>query len=185
MRYLVLAAIVSLGLFQAPQASANWSLGTNLGVSFVSPDGGDNYTVASWPSSAELVTPGLRVGFAGTKSPHEGYLETGFLLISDGGTLHVLELSGNYQYSFKPEGKTSPYLTAGVGLVNVDNSFTGATSAMFGGGLGIWCRVGADHGRVRAEVRYDRVSEGDDSGTPVIDKAGMVGIKLGFDLWMK
>jgi hypothetical protein len=177
------AAIVSLTLFHAPQAFANWSLGANLGVSFVNPEDGSSETVAGWPLDAFL-EPGLRIGFAGTRSSHEGYLESGLVLVDSDSTVHVFELIGNYQYSFKPGSPTSPFLTAGVGLVNVDNGGS-ATSAMYGGGLGIWHRVAADHGRVRAEVRYDRVSEGDDNGVEVIDKAGIVGIKLGFDLWMK
>jgi len=189
MRSLALAAVVSLGLLQATTAFANWSLGSNLGLSFMSPKDEDHVTTVGLPSGAgffPVVQPGLRIGFKGEESALEGYFDTGFALIHQGGaTAHAVEATANFQDSFRPENDSSLYLTAGAGVVNADNSLESATSFTFGGGLGIWHRVEHDHGRIRAEVRYDRLTKGDDHGAIVISEAGIVGLKLGFDLWMK
>lgn len=189
MRVLALAAVVFFGLLQASQAFAIWSLGSNLGFSYAKPKGEDHVTSIGVPSGAGLfpvVQPGLRIGFKGEESALEGYFDTGFALVhTDGGTAHAVAATANFQDSFRPENDTSMYLTAGLGLVNADDSFRSATSFMFGGGLGLWHRVGHDHGRVRAEAHYDRVTKGDDNGSVVIDEADVISLKLGFDLWMK
>jgi len=191
MRVLALAAVVFFGLLQASQALAVWSLGTNLGVTYFKLEGDEHVTTVGLPSGAglsALVQPGLRIGFKGEDSALEGYFDMGFALIhsnTDGETQHALEGTVNIQDSLRPENDTSAYLTAGLGAVNADNGFFSATAFTYGGGLGLWHKVGHDHGRVRAEVRYDHVANGEDNSFTVIDKADTFGLKLGFDLWME
>jgi len=79
-------------------------------------------------------------------------------------------------------------VTGGVGLASVGFDFgssVSAISAQFGGGLGVRHKMGNEHGVLRGEVRYDRVTEGKDSGTIIIPETGIFGVKLGFDLWDK
>ena len=63
-------------------------------------------------------------------------------------------------------------------------SSTGATSFTYGGGVGFGTKVSEGHGRIRGELRYDRLNEGKDSGTTLIDAANLYQFLLGFDLWM-
>ena len=61
MRSLALAAVVSLGLLQATTAFANWSLGSNLGLSFMSPKDEDHVTTVGLPSGAGFCEGGLKL----------------------------------------------------------------------------------------------------------------------------
>lgn len=184
MRAIPLTAVALFGLLLAPPAFASLSLGSNLGVVLANPEFGDNTVAVGVPSGAgtfPLLEPGLRIGFKGEGSAVEGYFDTGFILVSSGGaTAHSLEATANFQDNFRPESDASAYLTAGAGFVNTGNSgdpyFSSTTNFLFGGGLGLWRKVGNDNGRVRVEARYDRLA-GDDN-------AGLIGLKLGFDLWM-
>lgn len=190
MRVLALAAVVFFGLLHASQAFAIWSLGSNLGLTYMDPKStAEQVTTLGVPSGAgviPVVQPGLRVGFKGEDSALEGYLDMGFALVHSGGsTDHALAATANFQDSFRPENDTSAYLTAGAGITNLDSGIYSATSFVFGGGLGLWHKVGNDHGRVRMEVRYDRLTKGEDNHVAVIDEADILGLKLGFDLWMK
>jgi len=178
----VLAAL-SLLVLASPALAGNWSLGTNLGVSLYHPEDGEDLTLIAIPSSAVFFQPGLRVGFTGTNSPHEFYLDTGVSDL-DGDVTRIL-FTGNYQYNFASKTNTSFYLTGGLGFLNVSIVDVGATSLMLGAGVGARFRVANGHGSIRTELRYDRVAEGDDGAIEVFDEAGLVGFKLGFDLWMK
>jgi len=198
MHRLSLPFLVSLLVLASPPAHAatNWSLGANLGFSFVNPDQGDNLMIFAWPANADAFQPGIRIGMVKEKSPTEFYIDTG-LSIFDGGSSSssAFELTGNFQYNFDAEAAktTSPYVTAGIGIVTASfdsgsgsGGFdVGATSAIFGFGGGLRHRVAGGHGTIRTELRYDRVTEGDDGSVVVIDDAGIIGIKFGFDLWMK
>jgi Outer membrane protein beta-barrel domain len=188
MRHLMIFAVaLSLALFGVPAHAGTWSLGTNLGISFVQPEDTDNQTNIAWPASAELFQPGIRIGYAKEQSPHEFYADTG--LLDANGDFHTFLLTGNYQYNFASQTSTNFYLTGGLGLANVGFDVgptdVGATSLLFGVGGGARFRVSDGHGTIRAEVRYDRVTEGDDEGVEVIDEAGIFAFKFGFDLWLR
>jgi hypothetical protein len=172
---------------EEPSASAEnpirFTLGAELGLSFLNPtEGGDGQTVLSWPNNVLSYLPGFRLGIlAGQSMKHHVYLNTGFINISDGGSFHVLSLTGNYQYAFPTKGTTSPYLTAGLGLVNVGGDGEGATSPMYGGGVGARFEVAEGHGALHLEARFDHVGEGD----TIIDPADIISIQFGFDLWVQ
>ena len=191
-RLSILAAVAALMAVSAVPASAlNWSLGANLGAQFVDPDQGEDFSVYSWPN---VLMPGIRVGFTGANPTHEFYADTGLLLVSsDDASSRSFTTTGNYQFNFPTQSSNNFYLTGGAGFI-VDGSEvstplgdieTSATSMMYGAGVGIRHKMGNGHGTLRAEVRYDLVSEGEDDGVTVIDEASAFGIKLGFDLWDK
>jgi hypothetical protein len=168
---------------------ADISVGTNFGVAIHSPeDGGDNTTLVGVPSQASLIgtiRPGLRIGGAGSKRDHEGYLDLSYDGISSGGSsFHALRLGLNYQYNFGG-GSFRPFLTIGGGVYNVGGESIDANSATFGGALGFGVPVSDDHGRFRLEVRLDHLNEGKDGGNVVIDPANVYQFTMGFDLWMK
>ena len=189
-RLLLLAFAVML---MPASSMAAWSLGANLGIGIHDPStAGDATTLVSAPSQSNalaLLRPGLRVGFAGAEMKHEGYFDFSLDLQSSGGdNLHVWRFAPNYQYNFSAPGKTRPFVTLGAGLfnagVNFGGSSTGATSFTYGGGVGFGTKVSEDHGRIRGELRYDRLNKGKDNGTVLIEAANLFQLVLGFDLWM-
>jgi hypothetical protein len=193
-RFAPLRALARL-LTHTPAHAFNWSLGANLGLTILSPseDGQESITVFGWPSPGFLniiTTPGLRVGFAGENPQHQFYLDTGMTYFStDGASFRSTQLTGNYQYNFASGGSTAPYLTGGLGFNNLssDDFFGefGATSIVFGAGVGLQHRIGNGNGTLRAELRVDRAGEGEDNNAPIIPESTNIGLKMGFDLWMK
>ncbi len=164
-------------------SAAEFSLGANAGLLIHTVSGASrSTTIFEWPNSAGDLEPGLRVGFRPADSHHELYLNSGAIYQSTSGSnSHVIELTANYQYNFMRENAISPYVTLGGGLLSIGGSSgSGATSGLFGGGLGGRFRVAEGHGSLRAEARYDRLGDSDR-----IAEASLVGIRLGFDLWMK
>lgn len=184
---ILIPAVLLLGS-AVPAHALNWSLGSNLGFSSIDPSGGgDNTSVFAWPNNVIVFTPGMRVGFTGDSPQHEFFIDTGFILVSSGSnSTRYMDLIANYQYNFNTSS-LSPYVTGGIGIASVGFDSGGpsisATSVQFGGGVGLRHKMGNGHGVLRGEVRYDRVNEGDDGAVVVIDELGIIGIKLGFDLW--
>ena len=188
-------AVLSLAAWAAPANAINWSVGANLGFDIFSPSsryGEDNITEFAWPSSG--VTPGLRFGFTREKPNHEVFLDTGLKYSStkNAKTNRAFTATANYQYNFSKGGSAAPYLTAGGGLELVgekdetdpDNvSDVSAISGVFGGGVGVRHKMGNGHGTLRAEVRFDRLTEGADQDQVIIREANIFSIKFGFDLW--
>src|SRR5207247_5696699 len=117
MRLKVVGIVFALSAFVAPAHAGNWSIGANLGVSFVSPDGGDMVTVIGWPSGSGVIpiaaSPGLRVGFVGANPEHEFYVDTGLQIITgSASTLRSAQTTGNSKYNFTSSCSTAPHLTA-------------------------------------------------------------------------
>lgn len=170
----------------APASAMNWSIGANLGAQFVSPDTSESATDFSWPLG------GLRIGFTGANPMHEFYLDTELGLFSQGDfSASSILFMGNYQYNFASQGSTAPFVTVGVGIDNESIDFGGpsgkisAMQTIFGGGVGMRHKMGNGHGTLRGEVRYDMVGEGKDNDVVVLEKASVVSVRLGFDLWDK
>jgi len=193
-RFAVLAVtFFALGFGGAP-AHAGWGLGANLGLTIHDPseDGEDSVTMIGVPTQSNLFSslrPGLRIGFTGDRLDHEGYVDASYDRQSvDNDSFHAMRLGGNYQYNFKSAGNAHPYVTLGVGLFNVGADFgesVSATSLTFGGGLGMGFAVHDGGGRLRTEVRLDRLTEGKDSGEVIIGEATIINVLFGFDLWVK
>ena len=179
----------ALLLLSASPARADISVGTNFGVAVHSPaDDGDNTTLIGVPSQANLVgavRPGLRIGGAGSKRDHEGYLDLSYDGIStNSGANHVLRIGVNYQYNFRG-ASVRPFLTLGGGIYSYGGENVGATSTTVGGGVGFGVPVSDDHGRFRMEFRLDHLSDGKDGTDVLIGAANVYQLTLGFDLWMK
>jgi hypothetical protein len=193
MRRVHLAAHLLLGsallLATASPAFADISVGTNFGFAIHHPeDGGDNTTLVGVPSQASLVgtvRPGLRIGGAGEKRDHEGYVDLSYDgLSSNGSSVHALRIGVNYQYNFAGTSMR-PFVTVGGGMYNLGGESVSATSSTIGGGLGFGVPVSDDHGRFRLELRMDHLNDGKDGGNVVIGAANVYQFTLGFDLWMK
>jgi hypothetical protein len=159
MRSLRAALVIVFLLAVSSRANATpWSLGANMGFAAINQETGPDIKAFGWPSTVVAFQPGLRLGVLPGNGTHEVYLDTGLLS-----------------------------LTAGVGLIHASfaSDFGGdesATSAMFGGGGGVRQWIASDSGSLRFELRYDRVTEGGDG---FIEKAGVFGARMGFDLWIK
>jgi len=188
---IVLAALACLSLV-VPVASAaafNWGVGANLGLHVFSPDypGAKSITEFGWP------TGGVRFSFTGEKPMHEVYFESALSYwSSDDASMHTFTPSLNYQFNFDMKGPAVPYVTAGAGAImwgEKDNTpgaeSISATSMFYGGGVGIAHHMGNGCGRLRAEIRYDMVTEGKKDDAVLLPKGGDFGFKLGFDLWDK
>jgi hypothetical protein len=182
----------------APALAVEWGIGADLGYNVFMPSSDyeqwRNINAFGWPmggTSPEAPTyGGLRVVFRGEKPTREIWLGTSLALFSMGGVhANRFQLTANYQYNFPTEGRTRPYVTGGAGLTGLSQGSKGhgksATGALFGVGAGVAYSVGDGAGRLRAEIRYDRLTEGKDDGTILIPKGGNLGIRLGFDLWVK
>jgi len=184
----------------APAAAVECGLGADLGFNLFIPssdyEGAENISTFGWPMGGSFLGAlptfgGLRVSFRGEKPAHEVWLGTSLsFLSSEGDSFHQLGLTANYQYNFPTQGTILPYVTAGAGLnmvgINPDEGDShSATAAVFGGGVGIARAVADGAGRLRAEVRFDQVTEGESDGSVMIPKGGNLGIRLGFDLWLK
>lgn len=200
-------AVLLLASSAVPASALNWSIGGNLGMIWDSPSDKDkdfnedgvneieSRTIFAWPFAGTM--PGLRVGFTGASPQHEIYFDTGlnYTTEKDIGTTRAFTGTANYQYNFGSSGSMAPYLTGGVGLISAglkDETISpafdvGAMSVVYGGGVGIRHKMGNGNGTLRAEVRFDRVSEGTDtvggSKYLVIPESSLVTLKLGFDLW--
>jgi hypothetical protein len=200
MRPLTIASLATfILLLLHSSALANWSIGANLGYSFIDYIGNSyDQTIVSAPSSTQgeaTLQPGLRIGVNPWHTHHEFYLDTGYSLFQAGGyDSQTLNSTGNYQFSANPTGPTSAYLTVGAGAVwsrfqysppTIITTPHSGTSFVYGAGIGVWHRIADDHGRIRAEVHFDRVGNADDGEVNVIDEAQLINVRLGFDLWMK
>ena len=190
------AAIVLVSSLALPlPASAMWSLGANLGVTIHNPseDGDDTATLVGIPTQTSpfgTLRPGLRIGYAGEALKHEGFLDTSYdAQYIDEFDVHAMRLGANYQYNFSPGASMRPYLTAGIGILNVGGDFgfdsVGATSLTYGGGVGLGFPVSDNAGRLRVEARADRIDEGEDDGDVVIEEATVINVTFGFDLWLR
>lgn len=194
MRHLLLVLAL---LVAAPAWAGQWTVGSNLGLSFFNPDEGDNSTIVGFPGSAGGLQPGLRIGRANDSGPHEFYADLG-LLLADAGDVstNAFELTANYQYNFS-KGRTGPYVTGGVGFYSSGLEFTSfdfdlneavsvdlsATSSVIGLGAGLRTGLG-DGGTARFELRYDLIGEAEDGNTVVQPAGSAIGLRVGFDLWL-
>lgn len=189
MKAMLIAVAILVACVQ-PAVARDWSIGTNLGIAFVSPGEGDNITTVSIPSAVGGLQPGMRVGFAFDQPQHELFVDAGLLLYStENFSNNALEIAGNYQWNLSPASTMVPFLTAGFGFLSQSSklgaSSVGATSAVIGVGAGVWRTIAGRAGSLRAELRFDRVTEAKDGNVIVVPEGNTVSIKLGYDLWMR
>ncbi len=184
-----LLAVVLLASWPA-LARADWSLGPNLGLSELLPsDGGDNVSYLSIPSTSAGLQPGLRVGFMGQSPKQEIFLDTGLLWISTSGAHSTdFDLTGNYQFDLSSGTGYTPYVDLGLGFLysgfeDAAGTFS-ATSAIFGGGVGLHRRMANGVVTLRGEVVVDYVTKGEDHDVVITPAGTIIGVKVGFDVWL-
>ena len=179
-----------LGIFLAsllPVASADgatWSLGAHLGAGVLSSDveGSGNSSVVGLSSNVLTYQPSLRLAAGTPRHAHEIALDTGLLLLDEGGDpLRLLVGTLNYQWSMRSRWRTSPIASAGLGLYHEGTELRSTTSATFGLGVGVRHVVRDEHGALRAEFRWDYLRAAHETGRPNLTT---LGVRLGFDLWM-
>ena len=188
--WMVVLSLSMLGLAARP-AAAEWSIGSNLGLSVLMPgEGADNIVLLDVPSGAGLglffigSQPGLRFGFTNDARQEEFHLDGGVTAVAGSGdAFTALQIAGNFQHAFAAYPKNQPYLTIGLGtdLISGGGSTVHALVAGFGIGQRIWTAEG--HGSARFELRYDHISEAKESGFTVQPAFNSFEMRFGFDLW--
>ena len=186
-----LLVLAALGFTPAISHAADgrWSIGSNLGVSFISPDDGAHVTTWSLPGTVGGLLPGLRVGRKLAHPNAEAFFDGGLLYsTSEGAHQSGLALTANYQWNFSPDAPWTPFLDLGLGLAH--NTYdsgpvtSSGTSLRLGAGAGARRKLG-DSGTLRAGVRWDHDSRATDGAVVVNPGGSVITIKAGFDLWLK
>jgi opacity protein-like surface antigen len=187
----LLLAVALLALTCTPALATDWSMGTNLGLTIVSPEEGDNVTAFALPGAVGGLQPGMRFGYVFTDKPqHELFVDTGLLFYStENYSNNAFELTGNYQWNMVPNAVLMPYATAGFGFLFQSNKYGdetyGATSALFGLGFGVRRTIASGAGSLRAELRFDRITEAKDGDIIIVPNGNAFTVKLGYDLWLR
>lgn len=179
----LLVALPLIGLSQVAN-SASWSIGSHMGLSTIRSErpGSGTSAVVAWPSSALTYQPGLRIALGSEVRHHELLVDTGLFFIDQAGsTLSLFTLTTSYQHTFSPRSGTAVFANLGGGLFREGGAAVSSTSSTFGAGLGVRHVVGDSHGAIRAELRVDRLHSADAFGRPALN---LVGLRLGFDLWL-
>lgn len=115
-------------------ARADWNIGTDRGISFVSPEGGDGIATAGWGGGQSILRwifpPGVRVGFTlGSPTSEIGIASTVRVLSFDGETLRSLQAMASWQHNFAIEQRSRFFVNAGLGFTlpgDEDDSFSAA-----------------------------------------------------------
>lgn len=185
MKRAMIAATLVLATALAEPASANWSVGTNLGLSVVTEEGSDNLVLISVPSGAQLiyptVQPGLRISSVDESGGTEFFVDAALASFHAGGGATSFAATLNLLHPFSRSAEVTQYVTVGGGVMHVGFSEGGANNPIIGGGLGVRGRVPHGHGTLRAELRADYVPGSQDGFPRMI----VYGMKFGFDLWMR
>ncbi len=181
--------LLLLAAWPAGAHAGAWSIGSNLGVSFISPDHGAHVTTLSAPGSVNGMLPGLRLGRALTHPNAEAYFDGGLSYsTSSGAHTSGLALTANYQWNFTPAERWTPFVDLGAGFahnsVDSGDSDASGTSLRIGVGAGARRKAG-DAGTLRAAVRWDHDSRATDRSVVVNPGGSVITLKLGFDLWLK
>jgi hypothetical protein len=168
--------LLALALGASPAAAASWSLGTQLGLAYISSGaaGEGTTTVVAWPANALTYEPGLRLAVGNDHHTRDLLLDTGWLKLDEAGsTLSMFVATASYQHVFRPGWNWSPFANAGAGAYREDAATVTRTSGRWGGGICVRHVVHEDHGALRFEARYDRLNANRDSGRPELN-----------DLWL-
>src|SRR5262245_53771313 len=180
-RALLIAVLVGCS---TPAHAQSWSLGSHLGFTHITngEESSGSSNVSGWPSSTIAYQPALRVGVSDSSHAHEVILDSGLLLIDEGGSdfSQFTALLG-YQHTFLASRAFAPFASASIGLFREGGVDGASTDLMYGFGVGGRRTVSERHGAVRAEIRYDRLGNDPRTGRPELR---FMSIRLGFDLWL-
>ena len=176
--------LIALLLDTSRAAAASWSLGTQLGIAYITSgaEGEGTTTVVAWPSNAFTYEPGLRLALGNERHTRDVTLDSGWFLLDEAGSsLSLFVAMASYQHVFRPEWHWSPFANVGIGAYREDAATTTHSSTRFGGGIGLRHVVRENHGALRIEGRYDHLDANGDSGRP---KLTTWELRFGFDLWL-
>ena len=181
-RWIFAGALVYL-LGTSPAAAASWSLGTQLGIAYLSTAANEGTSTAvAFPSNALTYEPGLRVALGNDRHSRDLMLDTGWFLLDEAGSkLSLFVAMASYQHVFRTQWDWSPFANAGAGVYREDAATVTHTSGRYGAGIGVRHVVREDHGALRLEARYDHLNENRESGRPTL---ATWGLRFGFDLWL-
>lgn len=189
MRLRLVVTLLALAALPSLAQAATWSVGSNLGVSFISPDHGAHVTTFAAPGSVGGMLPGLRLGRTLAHPNAECFFDGGLLYsTSNGAHQSGLALTANYQWNFMPASHWTPFVDLGAGFAH--NAYdsgeddASGTSLRIGVGAGARRKAG-DAGTLRAAVRWDHDSRATDRSVVVNPGGSVITFKLGFDLWLK
>jgi len=188
----IVRALVLVSFLAAPVHAANWGIGSNLGLNVLAAEDDHSYLTVSWAGSPVYAMPGLRLSMRDEDGRATLHLDSGFQLVNgDDFGQSATHNTLNVSYAFADRG-TTPFLSFGAGIatrmvkdLGPGNQSVSTLSGIFGGGLGLQRTVAQGHGTLRFEVHYDYVSQGEDSGIVLVPSQSAIGLKLGFDLWLR
>jgi hypothetical protein len=175
----------------AGPASADWSLGSNLGVSILMPtDGADTPVLVEVPAGSSLglflvgAQPGLRLGFTNAARRDELNLDTSLSMIRGGGdTFTTGQMTANFQHAFGSSKSDQPFVTVGVGGNLLSGGGSSSNTGVLGFGVGQRHWFAEGHGSSRFELRYDRIGESKVDGYTIQSGMNVFEMRFGFDLW--
>lgn len=188
-----LRALVLLSVLTAPAHAATWGLGSNLGLNVLAADGDLTYLTVSWAGSPVYAMPGLRLSLRDEEGRTTLHLDSGFQLVQgDEFGQSATQSTLNASYAFGGDQGLVPFVSFGAGIatrsvkdLGPGNQSVSTLSGVFGGGFGVQRAVARGNGALRCEVHYDYVSQGEDSGIVLVPSQSAIGLKLGFDLWLR
>lgn len=177
--------VVVIGALLAPAnaPASSWSIGSHLGLSAIhsSVEGAGTSTVLAWPATALTYQPGIRIAFGDSTHRRDLLVDSGLFFIDEAGSSYrVFLASFGYQRCLGSQGPTTPFANVAIGLFHEGGAGQASIAGSLGVGVGVRRTVGAGHGALRAEGRFDWLMRDTTTGRPALK---MYGIRLGFDLW--
>lgn len=190
-------ALVAISLFGCGAARAETVLGASFGYTHVSHPDSPNFKdeVVGLPGAQAWGQPGLRVGYFAMSGRWGLNVDFGLVTVRHSGTLGANEATfealPQIEVGMPGWRGVSPFVNGGIGFVHetaitaYGGAFT-ATRPVFGFGIGLRTQVSEGHGFLRAEFRYDHLSERETGLRPydefTFPAADLLSLKLGFDL---
>jgi len=182
-------------LSATPLHAAEWSIGASGGFNYLVASEGDFQTFgAGFPYSGPSLEfqPALRIERRGERSRNGIAIDLGFGFRGheDAFTTHSIIVLGSLTRAFGEGRPLAAFASLGGGLGYFsyeDLSRAGSgrqsgTGAIFGAGAGVFHRLGNGNGRIRLEIRYQRVEGATDDGLVITPKGHSASAQLGFDL---
>lgn len=184
----VLVCCAALVLLAPAAARAEWSVGSDIGLSYFSPEDGDGITNIGWGGNATILLPawqpGLRFGVTlGSPASEIVFTSSLMILSTEGESFRSLQGMAAYQHNFNTEERSRFFMNAGLGLNLVGDDDDSYTAPVFGVGLGTRQMMGHGHGAIRIEARLDHQNEFEDGGFTVFPAANVFAMRIGWELW--
>lgn len=187
-----------LALFAARLHAAEWSIGASGGFNYFIAGEGDFQSFGTgFPYSGPSLEfqPAFRIERRGERSRNGIAVDLGFGFRGheDTFTTHSIVVLGSLRRAFGEGRPLAAFasLSGGLGYFSYEDlsragsgRLSGA-GAIYGGGVGVFHRLGNGHGRIRMEIRYQRVEGAADDGFVVTPEGHSASAQLGFDLIVK